>query len=267
MTRLVWDQAGDRVYENGVSQGVFYGADGIGIAWNGLSSVEETNNTNLDPLYFDGLKYADVVTIGDFQGKLKAFTYPDEFLAYEGVGSWRSGFYLADQPNARFGLSYRTEINSDMGSSVGYKLHILYNLLAIPSSKTYESLSLDSDPTDFEWDISAIPEQVDRFRPTAHLIIDSRKVDPLLLLDVENLLYGSAEAGATLPDLNALVRFVQRWGRFIVIDNGDGTWTATTPLPDVITMLDATTFQIDSEQAVVLTPDTYELSSSPEEEV
>lgn len=267
MTRLVWDQPGDRIYENGVSQGVFYGSDGVGIPWNGLASVEEENDTSLDPVYFDGLKYADVVTLGDFQGKMKAYTYPDEFLPYEGVDSWRSGFYLADQPNARFGLTYRTEINDDTGPSVGYKIHVLYNLLAIPSTKTYETLSLDSDPTDFEWDISAIPEQVDRFRPTAHVIIDSRRVDPLLLIDVENILYGSDEGSANLPDLNVLVRFVQKWGRFIVTDNGDGTWTATSPLPGAIVMLDDTTFEITSDTAVVLDPDTYELSSSPEEEL
>lgn len=266
MTRLAWDQAGDRVYENGVSQGVFYGADSKGIPWNGLSSVEENNNTSLDPLYFDGFKYADVVTVGDFEGKLKAYTYPDEFLAYEGVGSWRDGFYLADQPNARFGLSYRTEINSDKGQSIGYKIHLLYNLLAIPSSKVYETLSLDSEPTDFEWDISAIPEEVDKFRPTAHVIIDSRKIDPVLLSDVENIIYGTEDADALLPDLNGLVAFVQKWGRFIVTDLGDGSYTISSPIEGVITMVDEDTFEVDSEQIVMLDSVTFEASSSDVDE-
>jgi hypothetical protein len=267
MTRLVWDQADDRFYENGVSQGVFYGSDRKGIPWNGLSAVEESNNDNLEPLYFDGLKYGDIVTIGDFEGKIKAFTYPDEFLPYEGVAAWEPGFYLTNQTKKRFGLSYKTEINNGQSSGIGYKIHLIYNVIAVPSDKVYQTLSLNSDPTDFEWAISAIPEQVDRFRPTAHIVIDSRKIDPLLLIDIENIIYGTDEVEATLPDLNALVRFVQKWGRFIVTDNGDGTWTATSPLPGAITMLDSTTFEITSDTAIVLTPDTYELSSSAEEEV
>lgn len=266
MTRLVWDQAGERFYENGVSQGVFYGSDGIGIPWNGLSSVEEINSDDVEPLYFDGFKYADIVTVGDFQGKIKAFTYPEEFLEYEGTSEWKSGFYLANQTKSRFGLSYKTEINNDQGL-VGYKIHLLYNLLAVPADRSHQTLSLNSEPMDFEWDISAVPEQVDRFRPTANIVIDSRKIDEFLLLDIENFIYGTDATDAFLPDLNALVRFVQKWGRFIVTDNGDGTWTATSPIPGVITMLDATTFQIDHENAVVLDPDTYELSSSDEVEV
>jgi len=262
MTKLVWDQTGTRIYENGVSQGVFYGSDRKGIPWNGLISVEEVNNDSADSLYFDGLKYAEVVTVGDFEGKLTAFTYPDEFLGYEGVDDWKPGFFLTDQPKSRFALSFKTEINSDEGAQIGYKLHILYNLLAIPSNKTYETLSLDSEPMDFQWDITAIPEPLDRFRPTAHVVIDSRKIDPYLLADIENFIYGTELTDPVLPDLSSLVTFVQKWGRFIVTDNGNGTWTATSPLEGVITMLDEFTFQIDTEMAVYLDSESYTLTSS-----
>lgn len=262
MTRLVWDQAGERFYENGVCQGVFYGSDSKGIPWNGLTSVKEANDDSVEPLYFDGLKYAELVTLGDFKGVMTAFTYPDEFLLYEGMDVRKNGFFLANQPKSRFGLSYRTEINSDNGAQSGYKIHLIYNLIAIPSDKTYQTMSLDTDPIDFEWDISAIPEQIDRFRPTAHVVIDSRKLDPIMLSDIENLLYGTAETDAMLPDLNGLVTFVQKWGRFIVTDNGDGTWTATTPLEGIITMLDETTFEITADEAVFLDAESYTLTSS-----
>ena len=266
MTRLVWDQAGDRVYENGVSQGVFYGSDSKGIPWNGLISVDEINNSSVDPLYFDGFKYADLVTIGDFEGRIRAYTYPDEFLDYEGIDDWKPGFYLADQTKDRFGLSYRTEISSDQGSQIGYKIHLLYNLIAVPSDKRYQTLSLDSEPMEFEWDISAIPEQIDRFRPTAHVVIDSRKMDPFLLTDIEAIIYGNEEKEPLLPELNGFITFVQKWGRFIVVDNGDGTWTATSPLEGVITMLDEETFQIDTDTAVYIDSESYTLSSSEADE-
>ena len=266
MTRLVWDQTGERVYENGVSRGVFYGSDSKGITWNGLTSIEETNDDSLEPLYFDGFKYADLVTLGDFKGRLRAFTYPDEFLLYEGMDVRKGGFFLANQPKRRFGLSYRTEVNSDVVSGSGYKIHLLYNLLAIASDKTYETLSLDVEPVDFEWEISGIPEQIDKFRPTAHVVIDSRKLDPIMLLDLENILYGTDETDPMLPDLNGLVTFVQKWGRFIVTDNGDGTWTATSPLEGVIEMIDATTFQITVDEAVFLDAESYTLTSSEVDE-
>jgi len=261
MAKLVWDQTGERFYENGVSRGVFYGSDSKGLPWNGLTSVEETTNDSVEPLYFDGLKYAEIVNLGDYQGKIKAFTYPDEFLLYEGMDVRKGGFFLGNQPKQRFGLSYRTEINSDTGVE-GYKIHLLYNLVAVPSDKVYKTMSLDSEPSDFEWEISAIPEQVDKSRPTAHVVLDSRKMDPLLLKDVEDILYGTDDVDPLLPDLNGLVTFVQKWGRFVVTDNGDGTWTAYTPLPDIITMVGPDEFTIDTEQAVYLDAVTYTLESS-----
>lgn len=262
MTKLDWDQAGVRLYETGVSHGVFYGSDSKGISWNGLVSVDDNDDTSVEPLHFDGVKYAELATAGDFKGKIRAFTYPDEFMEYEGVVSWKPGFYLTNQDKSRFGLSFRTEIGHDQDPNAGYKIHLLYNLLAIPSTKQYKTLSLDSDPSEFEWDITAIPEQIDRFRPTSHVIIDSRKVDPLLLLDIENLIYGTDTTDPLLPELNGFISFVQKWGRFVVTDNGDGTWTATTPLDGIITMLDEETFQIDYETVEILDATTYKLSSS-----
>ncbi len=260
MTTLVWDEVGARVYENGVSHGVFYGSDNKGVPWNGLTSVEEIINDSVEPLYFDGFKYGDLVVSGDFQGKMKAFTYPDEFLNYEGLVEWLPGFRLSDQPKSRFGLSYRTGVSDDLGTE-GYKIHLLYNVLAVPSSKVYNTLSLDVEPTDFEWDISAIPEDIDKFRPTAHVVLDSRKIDPYLLADIERILYGTAETDALLPDLNGFITYVQKWGRLIITDNGDGTWTAYSPVDGVIEMLDAETFEITSDTAVYLDADTYTIES------
>lgn len=265
MATIVWDQVGERFYENGVSKGVFYKDGAPGVPWNGLTSIDSKSVDTVDPLYFDGIKYADLVTLGDFEGTIKAFTYPDEFLEHEGVAQADDGLFLANQPKTRFGLAYRTEVSNDVGQSIGYKIHLLYNLTAIPADRSYETLSLDSAPTDFEWDISAIPEEVDNFRPTAYLILDSRKIDPLLLADIEAHIYGTDETDPFLPDLNGLITYVKKWGRFIITDHGDGTWTATTPLEGIIEMTDATTFEITIDTAVFIdspTNETYEISST-----
>lgn len=261
MTTLTWDEVGARYYENGVSKGVFYTETGVGIPWNGLISVEQTSVDEVTPLYYDGLKYADMVTLGDFEGKITAFTYPYEFLEYEGVAEQESGFFLTAQPKKRFGLSYRTEIHSDEGESIGYKIHVIWNILAVPEDRQYDTMSLDSEPSEFEWNISAIPEEIPNYRPTAHVVFDSRRLDPYLLTDIEGILYGNADMDPLLPDLSGLLTFVQNWGRLVITDNGDGTWTAASPIPGIIDMLDSESFSITSDTATYLDANTYEITS------
>lgn len=267
MARLVWDQVGERFYESGVSNGVFYDQDGKGTAWNGITSVDENTSTTVEPVYFDGLKFDDVVTNGDFSASLKAFTYPEEFLPYEGYLEDRAGFYIADQPRYRFGLSYRTEIADDVvGFNRGYKIHLLYNLTANPSEISYQTISGDSEPLEFEWTISAIPEELDRFRPTAHVILDSRKLNPFILRDVEDIIYGTDEEDPTLPSLKSLSQFIRNWDRFMVTDYGNGRWSASTEDEGVITMIDDDIFQITYDTATYLDSHTYEITSSERNE-
>jgi hypothetical protein len=85
MTALVWDKAGDRTYQTGVDRGVLYLHDGTVAAWNGLTSVENTDVSTLTSYYLDGVKYLDNLLPGDFTGKLKAFTYPEEFDQVNGI--------------------------------------------------------------------------------------------------------------------------------------------------------------------------------------
>jgi hypothetical protein len=267
MTKLVWDEPGQHIYETAVSNGVFYDVEGIGTAWNGLTSVEEAVSNAVQPIYFDGIKFNDIVTLGDFAGQLKAWTYPDEFLPYEGTLEEQSGFFITDQPLSKFGLSYQTKIGNDTeGTEYGYKIHLLYNLTALPSQRTYQTLSLDVKPIEFEWVITGIPEYIENFRPTVHVIFDSTKIDPWLLEDLEGIIYGDADSDAYLPSLKGLATFIRKWDRLIIIDHGDGTWTAESARPGQIIMLDATTFQIDSETAIYLDPDTYTISSSDKNE-
>jgi len=267
MAALVWDAVGERFYETGISKCVFYDDEGRGTAWNGLTSVEESVSNQVDPVHFDGLKFNDIVTLGDYSAVMRAFTYPDEFLPYEGIIQDQSGFYVADQPVSKFCLSYQTKVGNDvLGSEYGYKIHILYNLTALPSQKLYQTMSLDPEPIEFEWTITSIPEDIENFRPTGHVIFDSRKLDPYLLQDIEDILYGDEDNDAFLPPLKGFATFIRKWDRLTIIDHGDGTWTADSPLDDVITMIDETTFQIVSDTAVYLDADTYEISGTDKNE-
>lgn len=209
MTTIVWDQIGDRLYQGGVDRGVLYLLDGTSVPWNGLIAVSSHINTTVEPVYFDGIKVNDTVNIGDFVGSLRAYTYPDEFLQCEGVIEDDDGIFLTGQTQKPFHLSWRTRIANDvLGTDLGYKLHLLRNAVALPSQAEYETLSLDSEPVEFEWSITAIPEAVDLFRPTAYLIIDSRRVDSGLLADIEETLYGDVSNDPEFPTFNTLMDLV-----------------------------------------------------------
>jgi hypothetical protein len=192
MTKLVWDQVGERLYETGVDRGVLYLSDGSAVPWNGLTSVNETAGDDVTtPVYFDGVKYQDVQSTGDFAATLTAFTYPDEFLEYEGVVDLGNGVFVDGQNSKVFGLSYRTMVANDVnGIDHGYKIHILYNLTATSSAVSYNTMSSVAEPIPFSWTLAGVPEDVDNFRPTAHVIFDSRVLNVGLLKAIEDLLYG-----------------------------------------------------------------------------
>lgn len=263
MSVLQWDQVGDRLYEGGCDRGVLYLPDGSGVPWNGLTSVDEANNNTVTPVYFDGIKFNDIVTIGEFVGTMRAFTYPDEFYPFDGMHQDQLGVFLTHQVPQRFGLAYRTLIGNDVeGFDHGYKIHLVYNLTANPATISRKSLSLEVEPEEFEWSISAIPETVAGHRPTSHLIFDSRHMDSWLLADLEEILYGSDTTDPTLPSLQAMITFIRKWDRLIIADNGDGTWSAITQDESQFTDISPTQFEFDAENATYLDADTYEVSSS-----
>ena len=94
MPKLTWNQPHDKQFENGVDRGVIYvprpylDLDGLvpqGFAWNGLTSVVEKNAGSAEPVYFDGRKIRDELTIGEFSATLSAIMYPDEVIECEGT--------------------------------------------------------------------------------------------------------------------------------------------------------------------------------------
>lgn len=265
MPVLVWDKVGDRVYETGLDRGVLYLPDGSAVPWNGLTSIIESFNKETTPVYFDGMKINDLVSLGDFSATMKAVTYPDEFIELEGIAPIRKGLFVGDQSPQVFGLCYRTQIGNDLeGDAAGYKIHILYNVTAIPRDKTYASLTSDPSLVEFEWDITAVPEEVPGFHPTAHFIINSLELDPWLLEDIEKILYGSTNASASLIPISDLITYINEWFRVKITDNGDGTWTAESQRDGFISFLDPedTLFQIVQVNAVYLDESTYVISDT-----
>lgn len=258
MPSLVWDNIGDRTYESGLDRGVLYLPDGTAVPWNGLTSVIENFDKSTSPVYFDGMKINDLAELGNFSASLKAITYPDEFVELEGNSPVHRGIFVGDQKPQIFGLSYRTRVGDDVaGPEAGYKIHILYNVTAIPSSKTSQTLAEVLNPEEFEWTLTAVPEEFPGFRPTAHIVIDTADVDPWLIEELEEILYGGTYAEASLIPMLDLLSFVRDWYRVKIINNGDGTWTAISRREGFISISPEQIFSIVQVNAVYINDYTY----------
>lgn len=206
MSILKWDETGKRFYETGVRMGVLYpqSAEGTypkGVAWNGLTGVTESpSGAESTPIYADDIKYVNMVSAEEFGATIEAYTYPDEFAECDGSASIAEGVVIGQQKRKIFGLCYRTALGNDIeGEDYGYKLHLIYGATASPSEKGYQTINDSPEAITFSWELTTTPVSVTGFKPTASLIIDSTKVDPLDLKAIEAILYGSAETEARLP--------------------------------------------------------------------
>ena len=205
MSKIVWDQTGERLYETGVKQGVLYiPASGVyskGVAWNGLTAVTESpSGAEATALYADDIKYLNLMSNEEFGCTIEAYTYPDEFAACDGSASLAKGVSIGQQPRKTFGLCYRTTLGNDTdGNDYGYKLHMVYGCLAAPSEKAFSTINDSPEAITFSWEVSTTPVNVAGHKPTAHLEIDSTKADPVKLAALEKILYGSEESEPRLP--------------------------------------------------------------------
>ena len=205
MSRLIWDQNGERLYETGVKNGVLYvmnnGAYGTGVPWNGLTAVTESpSGAEATALYADDIKYLNLYSAEEFGATIEAYTYPPEFAECDGSASLATGVSIGQQARKTFGMCYKTTIGNDTeGADYGYKLHIIYGAMAAPSEKAYASINDSPEAVTFSWEITTTPVNVTGFKPTACITIDSTKADQTCLKALEDMLFGSEEGEPTLP--------------------------------------------------------------------
>jgi hypothetical protein len=262
MVALKWDEVNKRTYQVGIDRGVLYPHDGPAVPWNGIVSMEESSDSELKAYYLDGVKFLENLSPGEFQGKLKAFTYPEEFDLVTGLAIVTPGLIVHEQESKSFNLSYRTYIGNPIdGIDYGYKIHLLYNLLAEPDTKNYQTLGGTDQPTEFVWNLTGTPPKINKFRPTVHVVIDSRTTPIDVMALLETRLYGSETMNPSLPTVMEVGEYFGYLGALLIIDNGDGSWTALDESDTYITMLDDTTFQIEHTDAVIV-DNTYTISST-----
>ena len=207
MSKLVWDQTGERLYETGTKKGVLYPFDtlgnkyGVGVAWSGLTAITESpSGAEETALYADDVKYLSLRSAEEFGGTIEAYTYPDEWEACDGSASIADGVSIGQQRRSSFGLSYVTTVGNDTdGNDHGYKIHLVYGATASPSERSYATINDSPEAITFSWEFATIPVEVPGFKNTAILTIDSTKCDKSKLEELEKILYGDEEADPRLP--------------------------------------------------------------------
>lgn len=218
MSRLEWDKSGERLYETGVDQGVLYpmvsGAYPTGVAWNGLTAVNENpSGGDSTAIYADNIKYLTLVSAEEFGATVEAYTYPDEFAECDGSAEIGTGVTIGQQRRKTFGMSYRTLIgNDEEDTDYGYKIHLVYGCKAAPSGRNHQTVNNSPEATSLSWEVTTTPVTIvdattgtpyvdattgKPYKPTSHLVIDSTKVAAAKLTALETILYGGTGENAT----------------------------------------------------------------------
>ena len=204
--KIAWDQTGERLYETGVDRGVLYHLDEsnkytTGYAWNGLTGVTESPaGAEATDLYADNIKYLSMRSAETFGATIEAYTYPDEFAECDGSAEIATGVKIGQQTRKTFGLCYRTVIGNDVnGNDHGYLLHLIYGCTASPSEKAYATINDSPEAITFSWEVTTTPVNVEGFKPTASLTIDSTKANATDLATLEGILYGTAAGAEGTP--------------------------------------------------------------------
>lgn len=234
MSRIRWDQIGEKYYETGVDHGVLYPQkNGIypkGVAWNGLTAVNESpSGAENNALYADNIKYLNLKSTEEYGATIECYTYPDEWAECNGESELATGVMIGQQRRNTFGFSYRTKKGNDTeNEDYGYKLHLVYGASASPSEKSYATINDSPEAITFSFEITTTPVAVSGlgpdgkpFKPTASITIDSTLVPKEKMAALEEILYGTDATGTST--------YVGEPS----VDEGTGT-DGRLPLPDEI---------------------------------
>ena len=99
-------------------------------------------------------------------------------------------------------MCIRDSGNDVDGQAHGYKIHLVYGAQASPSEKNRQTVNDSPEAVAFSWEMSTTPVDVPGFKPAAHLIIDSTKVEDAKLKALEDILYG--KNATTEPEVPAV---------------------------------------------------------------
>lgn len=230
MATLRWDAPKQRKLENGVSKGVLYPKGRAGVVWNGLTAITEKPTGGEEvALHADNHKYASFRTAEGFEGTIEAYTYPEAFSECDGSVSVTDGVKIGQQKRLPFDFCYRTEVIS-AGDSIydkNYKLHLIFNAIASPSDRNYQTLNDSPDATQLSWNIQCLPFAINGHKAASTITIDTSKADRIKVEAIESILYGLNGEEPRMPNPDEIVNMLKRLDLhrvFIDVFGTSGNW-------------------------------------------
>lgn len=206
MAKLIFDEVGKRFYETGVSKGVLFvqdeaGAYPKGVAWNGLTAVNESpSGAEANDQFADNMKYLSLTGAENFEGTIEAFYSPAEFDACDGMIEIAAGVNAHQQNRKAFGFAYQSIIGNDIKQNdYGTKLHLWYGCKAAPTERANSTVNDSPEPANPSWSITSTPVDVPGHRPTSVLTIDSTKATPAKWKALLDIIYGTELTEPYLP--------------------------------------------------------------------
>lgn len=186
----------------------------VGVPWNGLTAYTETpSGAEETKLYADDIKYLSLRSAEDFGATVEAYTYPEEWAQCDGSAVVATGVTIGQQRRKSFGLCVTTVVGNDVeGNDLGEKIHIIYNGTASPSERSYQTINDSPEAITFSWEITTTPvsvgvkeDNLERYKPTANVIVDTTKCDATKLATLKGMLYGTESTEPRLPSPQEII--------------------------------------------------------------
>lgn len=229
MAKLVFDNAGEHYYENGVDHGVLFveNENGYsdGVVWNGLTNVTlSPEGAEPNDIYADNIKYLSLMSVETLKATIEAYQSPEAFDACDGslaIGT-STGATIGQQERKKFAFAFRTKTGSDKAASAGYKIHVVCGCLAAPSERAYETINDSPDAMTLSWEVSTTPETFTYNENEVHTSlfeieskIYTKGTDGKITVTdnpkyklVEESLYGTDTDNAKFTSIDALVKLI-----------------------------------------------------------
>lgn len=208
-------------FESGLDRGVLYVDGSPGVSWPGLVRVAESaTGGQPQSIHIDGIKLGQGSSYEEFTGTIDAYYSPFEFDVCDGTVLLNEAVRVSRQRRYAFGLSYRTQ------TANGYKVHLVYNAMALPTVRSYTTLSDNPESGILSWDLTTTPVPISDLARTSHISVDRDQVNLDHLATLEGVLYGTNESAPRMPFPDEVVSIFTGVVPFTAIDNGDGTYTA-----------------------------------------
>lgn len=184
MSKLVFDEEGQRYWSTGVNECVLYPGAGAntGYAWDGIISVNEApSGGDANDLYADNIKYGEIRGAESFGAGIECYMYPVEFDncvgvvegGYSTVPGTRMYAKIGQQNREPFSIAYKTKASNGNDNLV--QVHILYGLTVKPTSKAHDTVNENPNAATISLDAQSVPFKASKaidgkiLRPYSHI--------------------------------------------------------------------------------------------------